>query len=71
MHLSDEFDAMTRYHSLKNTCERIGISIAKWTDIINGCAEITPSIAERLAGEYGTSAEFWLNLQRAWDERNK
>lgn len=33
--------------------------------------DITPEIAERLSKALGTSPEYWLNLQKAWDERSK
>jgi addiction module HigA family antidote len=35
--------------------------------IINGKRGITPDTALRLSRLYGTSAEFWLNLQLHWD----
>ncbi len=36
-------------------------------DLINGRQPITPSIALRLAKLFGTSPDFWLNLQLRWD----
>lgn len=40
-------------------------------DIINGERDITQSVANVFSKALGTSAEYWLSLQRAWDERNK
>ena len=36
-------------------------------DIINGPRGITPSTALRLAKFFGTSADFWMNVQLRWD----
>ena len=38
-------------------------------DIIYNGASITDKTARVIAKELGTSAELWLNLQKAWDER--
>ncbi|MBK7353854.1 MAG: HigA family addiction module antidote protein [Nitrosomonas sp.] len=38
-------------------------------DIVRGRRAITPDTALRLARYFGTSAEFWLNLQIAYDLR--
>jgi plasmid maintenance system antidote protein VapI len=38
-------------------------------DLIDGKIEITPNIAERLAHYFGTSCEFWLNLQKEYNKR--
>lgn len=37
------------------------------TDILNGKRGITPETALRLARFFGTSAEFWMNLQSRYD----
>ena len=39
-------------------------------DIIYNGASITDKTARVIAKELGTSAELWLNLQKAWDERS-
>jgi addiction module HigA family antidote len=39
------------------------------TEIINGQRSITGDTALRLAHFFGTSAEFWLNLQTLYDLR--
>jgi antitoxin HigA-1 len=38
--------------------------------VINGRSAITANVAARLALCYGTSVEFWLNLQREYDLRS-
>ncbi|MEO7557739.1 MAG: HigA family addiction module antitoxin [Gammaproteobacteria bacterium] len=37
------------------------------TDILNGKHGITPETALRLARAFGTSADFWMNLQTRYD----
>lgn len=39
------------------------VSSGRITDILNGKRGITPETALRLARFFGTSAEFWVNLQ--------
>lgn len=38
-------------------------------DLIDGKIEITLNIAERLAHYFGTSCEFWMNLQKEYNKR--
>lgn len=47
--------------------ERIGVSYVRLNSLINERRGVTPDTALRLARATGTSAEFWLNLQRDWD----
>ena len=37
-------------------------------EIEAGRASVTPVVAERLSQLFGTSAQFWLNLQANYDE---
>ena len=37
------------------------------TDILNGKRGISPETALRLARAFGTSADFWMNLQTRYD----
>jgi plasmid maintenance system antidote protein VapI len=39
--------------------------------VVCGDENINFKIAETFGRVLGTSAEYWLNLQKAWDERNK
>ena len=45
----------------------IGVSYVRLNSIIRGHRAITPDTALRLERALGTSADFWLNLQLAWD----
>ena len=43
----------------------IGVSYQRINELINGKRGITISTALRLAKYFGTSPDFWLNMQRA------
>ena len=47
--------------------DAIKVPYQRINEIINGKRGITPSTALRLAKYFGTSEEFWLNLQLRWD----
>jgi addiction module HigA family antidote len=45
----------------------IGVPIVRVHDIVHGRRGITADTALRFAAYFGTSAEFWLNLQSHYD----
>ncbi len=47
--------------------EWIGVSYPRLNEIINGKRGVTPDTALRLEQVFGMDAQFWLNLQVAWD----
>lgn len=54
----------------KQLAEALGITRVRVNAIINGKRTITADTAFRLSRYFGTTAEFWLNLQRSvglWD----
>lgn len=51
----------------KELAERIGVSYPRINELIHGRRGVTPDTALRLARLFGTSPEFWLNLQQAYD----
>ncbi len=56
--------------TLTELAERIGVSRRTVSQIVNESRPITVDVAHRLARALGTSAQFWLNLQReadVWD----
>jgi len=57
-----ELSATALAHALKVPPNRI-------TSILNATRAITADTALRLARYFGTTAEFWLNLQQAYDLR--
>ncbi len=48
---------------------QIHVPANRVTGVINGDRDITADTALRLAHYFGTSAEFWLNLQSLYDLR--
>ncbi len=47
--------------------QRIGVPFQRINQIVRGKRAVTPDTALRLARLFGTTPEFWLNLQQAWD----
>jgi addiction module HigA family antidote len=47
--------------------ERLGISFVRLNEIVNGRRGVTPDTALRLSRLLGTTPDFWLNGQLAWD----
>ena len=47
--------------------EWIGVSYPRLNEIIHGKRGVTPDTALRLEQVFGNDAQFWLNLQTAWD----
>ena len=45
----------------------MGVPPIRVSEIVNGKRSITPDTAIRLAACLGTTAEYWLNLQSAFD----
>ncbi len=55
--------------SAAELARRLGVPTNRVTEILNGRRAITGDTALRLAHFFGTSAEFWLNLQSLYDLR--
>ena len=47
--------------------ERIGVSYVRVNELVNQKRGVTPDTALRLSRLLGTTPEFWLNLQAAYD----
>jgi len=47
--------------------ERIGVSFPRVNELIHAKRGVTPDTALRLERLFGMEAQFWLNLQLAWD----
>jgi addiction module HigA family antidote len=47
--------------------ERIGVSYPRLNEIIHAKRGVTTDTALRLEQVFGMEAQFWLNLQLAWD----
>lgn len=53
--------------SARGLASRLDVPTNRITAILNEKRSITPDTALRLARYFGTSPEFWLNLQQAYD----
>jgi addiction module HigA family antidote len=47
--------------------EKIGVSYPRINELVRGKRGITPDTSLRLERLFGMEAQFWLNLQLAWD----
>lgn len=63
--LKDELDELMI--SASTFAKRLSVPVNRITSIINGKRSITADTALRLSRFFGTSAEFWLNLQGSYD----
>ena len=50
--------------------EKLGIPVQRINEIVNGKRGITPDTAWLLAGAFGTTPQFWMNLQVNYDLAN-
>jgi antitoxin HigA-1 len=64
-HLAEELKEMRM--SAAEFSRQIGVPTNRVTQILNGRRSITGDTALRLAHFFGTSAEFWLNLQSLYE----
>ena len=66
-HLAEEIDVLDM--SAAELARKLDVPTNRITQILNGTRAITGDTALRLAHFFGTSAEFWLNLQSLYDLR--
>jgi len=66
-HLAEELDALDM--SAAELARKIKVPTNRVTQILNGTRAITGDTALRLAHFFGTSAQFWLNLQSLYELR--
>jgi len=66
-HLAEELDALGM--SAAALGRALEVPTNRITSILNGQRSITADTALRLARFFGTSPEFWLNLQSQYDLR--
>ncbi len=66
-HLAEELNALGM--SAAELARQLGVPTNRITEILNGRRAITGDTALRLAHFFGTSAEFWLNLQSLYEIR--
>ncbi len=51
----------------RELANQIHVPYQRVNEIVRGRRGMTPSTALRLAKFFGTSADFWMNLQLRWD----
>ena len=66
-HLAEELETLDM--SAAELARKIRVPTNRVTQILNGARSITGDTALRLAHFFGTSAQFWLNLQSLYDLR--
>jgi addiction module HigA family antidote len=66
-HLKEELEALNM--SAAELARQLAVPTNRITAILNGRRAITGDTALRLSHFFGTSAEFWLNLQSLYDLR--
>jgi antitoxin HigA-1 len=66
-HLSEELQTVGM--SAAELARKLGVPTNRITQIMNGQRAITGDTALRLAHFFGTSPEFWLNLQNLYELR--
>src|SRR5579859_5685174 len=66
-HLAEELKELKM--SAAELARQLGVPTNRVTGILNGQRAITGDTALRLAHFFGTSAEFWINLQSLYDLR--
>jgi len=62
--IKEELEA--REWSQTDLAEVLGRSVRLVNEIVNGKRAITPETATGLAKAFGTSAQFWMNLESSW-----
>ncbi len=66
-HLAEELEALAM--SAAELARRLDVPTNRVTQILHGTRSITGDSALRLGHFFGTSAQFWLNLQALYDLR--
>jgi addiction module HigA family antidote len=66
-HLAEELKELNM--SAAALARQLQVPTNRITQILNGQRDITANTALRLAHFFGTSAEFWINLQSLYDLR--
>jgi|SRR5215469_6417981 len=66
-HLAEELEVLNM--SAAEPARKLGVPTNRVTQILNGTRSITGDPALRLGHFFGTSAQFWLNLQSLYELR--
>ncbi|MFZ2445622.1 MAG: HigA family addiction module antitoxin [Syntrophobacteraceae bacterium] len=66
-HLAEQLQELSM--SAAELARQLGVPTNRITQILNGRRAVTGDTALRLGHFFGTSAEFWLNLQKLYELR--
>jgi addiction module HigA family antidote len=66
-HLAEELEALDM--SAAELARELGVPTNRVTQILHGTRSVTGDTALRLAHFFGTTVQFWLNLQNIYDLR--
>lgn len=53
--------------TVTKAADALGVSRKHVSAIVNGHSPVTPDMAARLAGVFGTDPDIWINLQAQYD----
>ena len=53
--------------TIEEVANALGVTRKTLSAVLNGHHGISPSMAVRLSESFGTTAKFWLNVQRSYD----
>lgn len=53
--------------SVTEAAEALGVSRVAFSELLNGRSGISPEMSYRLSKAFGSTPEFWLRLQMAYD----
>jgi addiction module HigA family antidote len=53
--------------TITQTADALGVSRKHVSGIVNGRVHVSPDMAARLAGVFGTEPDIWINLQAQYD----
>ncbi len=63
-------EMVARDWNLVRLGEQVKMGLITLSCVMDGYADVTQEIADRLAAGLGTSSELWMNLQKQYDEEN-
>lgn len=63
--LRDDFDALGL--SIAKAAKALGVTRQQLYKVVNGTSAISPEMAMRLEVVIGSTADYWLHLQNAYD----
>lgn len=53
--------------TVSDAAEKLGVNRVTLSRVLSGASGVSADMSYRLAAGFGTSAEFWLNLQKQFD----